>query len=206
MQFFALSGGGLLLGLAVAWVIGRFACHLARFCIGDPTIQTVISILTPYAAYLAAEAMGLGSILAVVAAGLYAGVDDTRHLDAPTRAHAWEVWRMLTYAFNGLVFLLLGVQLHSVIAGIPHASVVGLLLLALAIATLVIVLRIVWVFPAAYIPLLLSAPDPRTRRHPQSAQRVPGRVGGHPRLGDAGGSAVGAVDDCRSAPHSRFAG
>jgi monovalent cation/hydrogen antiporter len=156
MQFFVLSGGGLLLGLAVAWAIGRARVQLARFCIDDPTIQTLISILTPYAAYLAAEAIGLGSILAVVAAGLYAGVDDTRHLSSPTRAHALEVWRMLTYTFNGLVFLLLGVQLHSVIAGIPQTSFPGLALLAVAIAAVIIVLRVLWVFPAAYLPLLLS--------------------------------------------------
>lgn len=155
LQFFALSGGGFLLGLAVAWTIGRLRAHLARFCIDDPTIQTVISVLTPYAAYLASEALGLGSILAVVAAGLYAGVDDSRHLDAPTRMHAWEVWRMLTYAFNGLVFILLGVQLHSVIAGIPQTSAFGLTLLALSVAAVVIVLRIMWVFPAAYLPIWL---------------------------------------------------
>src|SRR5271169_1350562 len=155
-QFFVLSGGGLLVGLAVAWTIGRLRANLASFCIDDPTIQTVISILTPYAAYLASEAIGLGSILAIIAAGLYAGVDDTRHLDTPTRTHAWEVWRMLTYAFNGLVFLLLGVQLHSVIAGTPQASAFGLTLLALVVSAVVIVLRIVWVFPAAYLPLLLS--------------------------------------------------
>ena len=155
-EFFILSGGGLLVGLAVAWTIGRLRAHLARFYIDDPTIQTVISILTPYAAYLAADKLGLGSILAVVAAGLYAGANDARHLDGPTRTHAWEVWRMLTYAFNGLVFLLLGVQLHSVVVGLPHASVWGLAQLALAISALVIVLRILWVFPAAYLPLLLS--------------------------------------------------
>ena len=161
-QFFLLSGGGLLLGLAVAWTIGRLRVSLARFCVNDPTIQTVISVLTPFAAYLAAETIGVSGILAVVAAGLYAGADDTRHLDLPTRAHAWEVWRMLTYAFNGLVFLLLGVQLHSVIAAIPRASALGLMLLALAIAAVVIGLRILWVFPAAYLPLLLSR---RIREH-----------------------------------------
>jgi len=155
-QFVVLSGGGLLLGLAVAWTIGRLRAHLARFCIDDPTIQTVISILTPYAAYLASEALGLGSILALIAAGLYAGVDDTRHLDTPTRTHASEVWRMLTYAFNGLVFLLLGVQLHSILVGIPQTSAFGLTLLALAVSAVVIVLRILWVFPTAYLPLLLS--------------------------------------------------
>ena len=62
---------------------------------------------------------------------------------------------MLTYAFNGLVFLLLGVQLHSVIAGIPQTSAFGLTMLALAVAAVVIVLRIIWVFPAAYLPLWL---------------------------------------------------
>jgi len=155
-QFVVLSGGGLLLGVGVAWAIGRLRAQLAHLCIDDPTIQTVISVLTPYAAYLASEAAGLGSILAVIAAGLYAGVDDTRHLDTPTRTHAWEVWRMLTYAFNGLVFLLLGVQLHSVVAGIPHESAFGLTLLALAVSAVVIVLRVLWVYPAAYLPLLLS--------------------------------------------------
>ena len=91
VQFFALSIGGFALGLAVAWIIGQLRVHLKRFCVIDPTIQTVFSLLTPYAAYLAAERIGVGSILAVVAAGLYAGVHDARHIDAPTRNHAWEV-------------------------------------------------------------------------------------------------------------------
>ena len=204
-QFFVLSGGGLLIGLAVAWSIGRLRAHLARFCVDDPTIQTVISILTPYAAYLASEAIGLGSILAVIAAGLYAGVDDTRLLDAPTRTHAWEVWRMITYAFNGLVFLLLGVELHSVIVGIPSTSAFGLTLLALAVSAVVIVLRILWVFPAAYLPLLLSPEHPRAGGHSRSAPRLPGRLGGNSRIDDAGRRAVGAPADRGRRDRSRFA-
>jgi CPA1 family monovalent cation:H+ antiporter len=155
-DFFLLSGGGFLLGLAVAWIAGQIRHGLVRLCAGDPTIQTIISVLTPYAAYFAAEALGLGSILAVVASGLYAGVSDTRNVDAPTRAHAWEVWTMLEYVFNGLVFVLLGVQLHSVIAAIRHADALGLAGLALAVSAAVIALRLLWVFPAAYIPLVLS--------------------------------------------------
>jgi CPA1 family monovalent cation:H+ antiporter len=155
-DFFLLSGGGFVLGLAVAWLAGRLRHQLVRFCIGDPTIQTIISLLTPYAAYFAAEALGLGSILAIVAAGLYAGVDDTRSVDAPTRQHATEVWIMLLYVFNGLVFILLGVQLHAVIAALQQADAFGLAALALIVAAAVIVLRLAWVFPAAYIPLALS--------------------------------------------------
>jgi Na+/H+ antiporter len=156
LQLVLLSGGGFALGLALAWAIGKLRAHLVRFCIGDPTIQTVISLLTPYAAYLAAEALGLGGILAIVGAGLYAGVDDSRHVDIATRTHAWEVWTMLTYAFNGLVFLLLGVGLHAVITGVPQTSAFGLVLLVLGVAAVVILLRIAWVYPAAYLPPLLS--------------------------------------------------
>lgn len=156
LQLFLLSGGGFALGLGSAWAIGKLRARLVRFCIGHPTVQTLISLLTPYAAYLAAEAVGLGGILAVVGAGLYAGVDDTRHVDLATRTHAWEVWTMLTYAFNGLVFLLLGVGLHAVIAGVPQTSAVSLLLLGLGVTALVIVLRLAWVYPAAYVPALLS--------------------------------------------------
>src|SRR5438552_16949659 len=156
LQFFVLSGGGFVLGVALAWAIGKLRAHLVRFCIGDPTIQTVISLLTPYAAYLAAEALGLGGILAVVGAGLYAGVDDSRRVDVATRTHAREVWTMLTYVFNGLVFLLLGVGLHAVVERVPEANALNLVLLGLGLSAAVILLRMAWVYPAAYLPPLLS--------------------------------------------------
>ena len=73
LQFLVLSGGGLALGLAVAWLIGQLRVHLVRFYVNDPTIQTIISLLTPYAAYLAAETLHVGSILAIVSAGLMPG-------------------------------------------------------------------------------------------------------------------------------------
>jgi monovalent cation/hydrogen antiporter len=116
----------------------------------------VISVLTPFAAYLAAEALHVGSILAVVGAGLYAGIHDSRNIDAPTRAHALEVWRMLLFAFNGLVFLLLGVQLHSVVAEVSRFDALQLGGYAVVLSLVLIVLRVLWVFPATYLPLLLS--------------------------------------------------
>ena len=156
VQFFVQSGGGFAVGLAVAWLIGRLRLGLTRFCIDDPLILTVLSLLTPFAAYLAAEAAQVGSILAVVGAALYAGAHDTRFIDAPTRAHSWEVWRMLQFAFNGLVFLLLGVQLHLVVEGLSRAAVIGLAGYALILSAAVIALRLAWVFPASYLPFLLS--------------------------------------------------
>ena len=162
IDFVVLSGGGFALGIGLAWLVGRLRRQLVRFCVGDPTIQTILSLLTPYAAYLAAEALGLGSILAVVGAGLFAGIDDARSADAATRRHAWEVWGMLLYVFNGLVFLLLGLQLDSVMAALHQAGALRLALLAFAVVGMVIVLRLAWTFPAAYLPLLLSR---RIREH-----------------------------------------
>ena len=89
-------------------------------------------------------------------AGLYAGIHEGRHIDAPTRSHSWEVWRMLLFAFNGLVFLLLGVQLHSVVADVSRFHALQLVGYALALSAAVIAIRLIWVFPAAYLPLVLS--------------------------------------------------
>ena len=129
---------------------------LVSFSIADPRVQTVISLLTPYAAYLAAERVGVGGILAVVASALYAGSHDTRYLDAPTRAHSWEVWRMVLFSFNGLVFLLLGLELHSLSRTVTEIGWVSITGYAVALAAIVIILRLLWVYPAAYLPLLLS--------------------------------------------------
>ena len=87
-----------------------------RFCVDDPTIQTMLSLLTPYAAYLVGRASARCRASSPSSRqGFYAGMHDTKHLSVATRRHAWEVWAMLLYVFNGLAFLLLGLQLKSVL-------------------------------------------------------------------------------------------
>jgi len=170
-QVVLLSGGGLMVGLAVAWVIGEMRVLMARYCVNDPTIQTTFSLLTPFAAYLAAEALAVSGILSVVAAGIYAGIHDTRHLDPPTRRHAMEVWAMLLFAFNGLVFLLLGVQLRSVLTRLEGESWMQLAGYALALVAALIIVRLAWVYPAAYLPRYFSQRI-RTREPPLNPRAV----------------------------------
>ena len=155
-QFVLLAGGGFLAGLAIAWLVGECRVRLTRLCVDDPTIQTTLSLLTPFAAYLAAEALHTSGILAAVAAGLYAGSHDARHLSMGTRQHAWEVWRMLLYAFNGLVFLLLGLELRGVLSRISGVSWQELMLYAIVLWAALNVVRLFWVYPAAHLPPLLS--------------------------------------------------
>src|SRR6185369_956284 len=88
-QFLLLSFGGFALGLAIGWAIGEIRVRMARHGASDPSIQTALSVLSPFAAYLGAEYVHVSGILAVVAAGLYGGIHDAKHLDLPTRTHAW---------------------------------------------------------------------------------------------------------------------
>ena len=170
-QVVLLSGGGLMIGLAAAWVIGEVRLRMARFCVDDPTIQTTFSLLTPFAAYLAAESLHVSGILSVVAAGIYAGMHDTRHLDTPTRQHSMEVWTMVLFAFNGLVFVLLGIQLRAVLIRLDGESWLRLTGYALALVAALIVVRLLWVYPAAYLPRIFSRTI-RTREAPLSPRAV----------------------------------
>ncbi len=163
--------GGTIVGVAVAWGIGRVRQGLRRYCADDPRVQTILSVLTPFAAYLAAEALHMSGILAVVAAGLYAGWTDFRHLDATTRQHSWEVWMMLLFVFNGIVFLLLGTSLRPALARIPGESYATLALYALALWGAMTLVRMLWVFPAAYLPRLL-VPRIREREGPLDRRGV----------------------------------
>ena len=154
-QFLLLAGGGVVAGVAVAATIGVIRARMRRVLLDDPTVQTILSLLTPYAAYLLAESLHVSGILAVVAAGLYAGSNDARHMSMATRRHAWEVWTMLLYAFNGLVFLLLGIELPAAatrIVGIPWQD---LALYAVVLWAALNVVRMLYIFPAANVRPLL---------------------------------------------------
>ena len=148
--------GGAAVGLFCGWAIGALRVGLKRVCVDDPTIQTVLSLLSPFAAYLAAEHIGVSGILGVVAAGLYGGWHDARTLSPATRQHAWEVWAMLLFVFNGLVFVLLGVTLPAAIDTLARTeSPARLAGYAIALWLLVTLVRIAWVYPGTYLPVLL---------------------------------------------------
>ena len=164
--------GGLAAGLLCGWAIGALRVGLKRVCVDDPTIQTVLSLLSPFAAYLAAEHVGVSGILAVVAAGLYGGWHDARTLSPATRQHAWEVWAMLLFVFNGLVFVLLGVTLPPAIEALARTeSPARLAGYAIALWIIVTIVRVAWVYPGTYLPVLLFRRI-REREAPRSPRAV----------------------------------
>src|ERR1700719_4092648 len=137
---------GLLLGLIVEWF---------ERGIDDGPIEIVVSILTPYAAYLAAESVRASGVLAVVACGLYLSRQSSEFFSASVRMQALAVWDSLTFAVNGLVFVLIGLQLPHVLAGIRGYSFPHLLLYGALFSAIVIVLRLLWMFPAGNLAYLI---------------------------------------------------
>ena len=96
-NFVHLAGGGIIVGIAVEWFGRELRQRLIRLHAGDPVLQTLLTVLIPYGAYLAAEVLQGSGILAVVAAGLWASGQEVKGLTADARQHAREVWRMLSY-------------------------------------------------------------------------------------------------------------
>jgi CPA1 family monovalent cation:H+ antiporter len=158
LQFSLLSLGGFVIGLVAAYTISLLRDLLVRLQVSDPLIEITLSLMTPYAAYLAAEHLGGSGILSVVAAGLYCGWRDPVRMDAETRQSAFAVWGLLVFWLNGIAFVLLGLQFPQLLANVSsHYSTGQLLTFTAVVALAAMGARLAWVFPAKYLPFLFKS-------------------------------------------------
>jgi monovalent cation/hydrogen antiporter len=137
-------------GIAVGLLSGFLFAWLERH-IDDAQIEIVAGVLVPYAVYLGAEAIHASGVLAVVACGLYLSRQSSEFFSPSVRLKAWAVWDSLTFAINGVVFVLIGLQLPYVLAAIKEYSLRSLLLYGVLFSAIVIVLRLVWIYPGAHL-------------------------------------------------------
>lgn len=152
LQFVSIA----LVSVAIGWLIGWCMVRVHRFITKDTVTSTVLTLLTPYSSYLIAENWHFSGVLAVVTTGLYLSTRTTEIFSNQSRLQTNAVWEIVIFLLNGLVFILIGLQLPSIVAELngytlPQAIGYGLLISAVAV-----VCRIVWVFPGAYIPRWLS--------------------------------------------------
>ncbi len=152
VNFLVVSGGGILIGLAIAHVV--YAVH--RFLPTTASIDTGITLIAPYLMYITAEHFGCSGVLAVVSGGLFLTFRSQDIFSYSSRLQVKGVWDTLVFMLNGIVFILIGLQLPDIIHGLEGYSVGQAIGYALLISLLTIVIRIVWVFPGAYVPRLLS--------------------------------------------------
>jgi len=116
LEFLKVAIGGLLAGIAISWLYGKSMRLMSRYSGDEPATQILLLLLLPFASYLIAEHIGVSGILAAVAAGMTitrAGV--LRNAPLAMRLRANSVWAMLEFVFNGMVFLLLGLQLPGIL-------------------------------------------------------------------------------------------
>jgi CPA1 family monovalent cation:H+ antiporter len=163
-QFFIVGIGGILIGLGVGWLAEQFHKR-----VDDAPIEITVSLLTPFVAYLAAEHTGVSGVLAVVTAGLYLGWRMPELLSYQTRLRGGPVWEMVEFLLTGFVFILIGLQLPEVLQALSGNAIPlrDMVWYALVISLAVILIRILWVFPAAYLPRILFKKLCRTEPFPR---------------------------------------
>jgi CPA1 family monovalent cation:H+ antiporter len=176
LSFLKVAAGGLATGVVIAWGASAAYHWLARFIGDEPGTPVLISILIPFAAYFAAEHLGLSGIFAAVAAGIsihYANLIGRE--SAVIRMRRTAIWDMLQVALNGIIFVLLGLQLPTIIDSVPkiahHApggNVAWLAGYIVAITLGLAVLRFVWVWASLEGARLLAALRGERRERPSA--------------------------------------
>lgn len=143
---------GIVVGISIALIF--YAIH--RFLPTTSSIDTILTVMAPYLMYLTAEQFHFSGVLAVVSGGLFLSFRSHELFDYKSRIQTYGVWGSLSFLLNGLVFVLIGLQLPFIIDGLGEYSIGEAIYYAVVVTLLIIVIRILWVYPSAYIPRLLS--------------------------------------------------
>lgn len=145
-----------LIGIAIGLAVGFIMSYIHKRFVCDEIIEVTLTLLTPFASYLLAEHFHGSGVLAVVATGLYLSARSGTIFTHESRIMTGTIWSVLTNILNGLIFILIGLQLRQIMAGISNYSGTSLLLWGAAISAVVILVRFLWVVPAVLIPRWLS--------------------------------------------------
>jgi Na+/H+ antiporter len=148
---FALSVvGGVAIGLGVGWIVA-----LVRIRLDNIPAEILISLLTGYLAYIPAQAAHVSGVLAAVTVGVYLGWRSPELSTPAMRMQGNAVWQTFIFFVNALLFALVGMQLRPILDALSGQSSLELIRDAVVVGSAVIVIRIAWVFPAAYVPRFL---------------------------------------------------
>ncbi len=160
LQFIWIASGGLAIGVLIGWLL----LWALRRIKDNVTLEVALTLLTPYSAYLLAEHFHMSGVLSVVAAGLFVSFRSPEAFSFQTRIQTSSFWNTIEFLLNGFVFILIGMQLPGIISNIEKKSLLDALGYGLLITAVAIVVRILWVFPGAYIPVWLSKKGLRDTR------------------------------------------
>ena len=149
-RFFVDVGGGVAIGLAVGFVLRQIRRRMNH----SPT-EIAIALLSGYFAYLPAQAAGVSAVLAAVTVSVYVGWYTPELTNPQTRLQGDAVWNILTFLLNALLFGLVGLQLRPILDSLSGRSTATLIADALIVSAAVIGTRLIWIYPATYLPRFL---------------------------------------------------
>ncbi|MET9229261.1 Na+/H+ antiporter [Lentzea sp. NPDC003310] len=178
LQLVLSYGGGAVAGLLVAWLAVQ-----VRKRLDSPLHETVVSILTPFAAFLLAETVHGSGVIAVVTCGLVLAQVGPRIVRADTRQVSYAFWGIATFVLNGALFVLIGLQAHSALRSLDGSEVLATFGAIGLVALTVVGTRMLWSYTTPYVIRALD-------RRPQQRLR---RVGARQRLVSSAAGFRGAV-------------
>jgi monovalent cation/hydrogen antiporter len=146
LEFVLSAAGGIAIGLAMGWLIGEI-----RRRIDDIPVEITISLLSGYAGYVPAEAVGASGVLAAVTTGIVLGWMAPEISTASMRLQGYAVWEIVTFLLNALLFVLIGLQLPLILDGLEGQPTGELVWWCVAISLVVIVVRLLWVHLLVFV-------------------------------------------------------
>lgn len=157
------AAGGVAVGLVVGWIVAQ-----VRRRLDDPLLENTIGLLTAYAAYVPAELLGVSAVLAAVTVGCYVGWQAPKISSPATRLQGYGMWELLQFLLNAFLFILIGLQLPTILAALEDTPPATLLGWAAAVSAAVVLVRLLWqwlmVFPIRWLDRRAVMRDrPRTR-------------------------------------------
>jgi monovalent cation/hydrogen antiporter len=150
-EFAAIIVGEIAFGVAVGWLSLR-----VRKYSDDPQIEITLSLITPYVAYWVPEHLGGSGVISTVACGLYVSWNGPLWISSATRLQGIFFWNLVIYLIEGLLFLLTGFQMRLLYEKSKAFPLDEILAATALVAAVIIVARFAWVYPATYLPRIIS--------------------------------------------------
>jgi monovalent cation/hydrogen antiporter len=157
-----------LAGIAIGLAIGYLMYLVHKNFICNPVIEVTLTLLTPFASYLLAEQIHVSGIIAVVTTGLYLSFRSNVIFTNQSRIMIYAVWETIIFILNGLIFILIGLQLKNVMEGIREYSLKELAWYGFAVSAVVILVRFIWIIPGSLIPAMSKRINMKRRFNPRN--------------------------------------
>jgi Na+/H+ antiporter len=169
LQFLIVAGGGIVAGIVVGYVL----VYIHKQINNNALVETGLSLLTPYIAYLAAERLHVSGILAVVTAGLIISWRAPEIFSYQTRMRTRVIWDTIVFLLNGFVFILIGLQLPGILKQVQRYTTEQLIGYGLVISLVTIVVRIIWVFAGAYATKMFGSKKTTADAKQEENEEIP---------------------------------